>query len=131
MRPVHCKRFIHSILDWVFVWYHKEILCNKRTPICDLKQYRYFTYSRNHLEHSSYDCHSAVAYPTKTKDTSVSSLFVQKLCFSWLERDFSKSFFCQVSFFLGLTSRNSFDFNEFHIFLYTKIKTTSPLTVIY
>ena len=46
------------------------------------------------------------------RDTRVSSLFVQKWCFSCLELDFSK-YFQQVSFFLVLTSRTCFGLNDF------------------
>ena len=48
------------------------------------------------------------------RDTRVSSFFVQKWCFSRLEKDFSK-YFLQEFFFLVLTSRICFRFKHFLI----------------
>ena len=51
----------------------------------------------------------------RQRDTRFYPLFVQKWCFSCLERYFSK-YFLQVPFFLVLTSRTRFRFTDFQFF---------------
>ena len=65
------------------------------------------------------------------RDGRVSSLFVQKWCFSSLERDFSKYFSANI-FLFGANFQNLFRIHRFPHFSYTeKMKTTSPLPAIY